>query len=294
MHNLAVAYQAANRLDLALPLYQETLAIKKLRLGLDHLETLVTMSNLGWGYLNAGNLDLALPLLEETLTLQKVRLGPDHPDTLGTMNKLAASYQDAGKLDLALPLLDETLTRTKRKFGADNPDTLGSMGNLALGYRAAGKLERAVPLLVEAASFWKQKAGINPPRHANALGQLGLVQLESRMWAQAESTLRECLAIQESLKPDDWSTFNTRSMLGGALLGQKRYDEAEPLLRAGYEGMTRRADKIPLRNRDRLGEALDRLIAFAEATNKADDAKAWKDERAKLRANRPRSGTLKR
>jgi hypothetical protein len=77
------------------------------------------------------------------------------------------------------------------------------------------------------------------------------------------------------------------------LLNQQRYDEAEPLLRAGYEGMMRQADKIPQRNRDRLYEALDRLIAFAEATNKADDAKAWKDERAKRRSSPTRPGTQK-
>jgi eukaryotic-like serine/threonine-protein kinase len=294
MNNLAVAYQVANRLDLALPLYEESLAIKKVRLGPDHAETLVTMGNLGWGYQHAGKLDRAVPLLEETLALQKAKVGRDHPDTLAIMNNLATSYQDAGKLDHALSLLEETLARSKAKLGADNPDTLGRMGNLALGYRAAGQPDRALPILVEAASLWKQKSGTNPPRYANALGQLGLVQLESKMWAQAESTLRECLAIQEERKPDDWSTFNTRSVLGGALLGQKRYDEAEPLLRAGYEGMTRRADKIPLRNRDRLGEALDRLIAFAEATNRADYAKAWKDERAKLPSNPPRPGTEKR
>ena len=168
------------------------------------------------------------------------------------------------------------------------------MGNLALGYQASGQLDLALPISVEAASLWKQKAGAHSPGYATALGQLGLVQLESRMWAQAESTLRECLAIQELRQPDEWSTFNTRSVLGGALLGQKRYDEAEPLLRAGYEGMTRRADKILLRNRVCLREALDRLIAFAEATNKPDDAKAWKAERAKWPANPPKPGTEKR
>jgi hypothetical protein len=83
-------------------------------------------------------------------------------------------------------------------------------------------------------------------------------------------------------------------VLGGALLGQKRYDEAETLLRAGYEGMMRRADKIPLRSRARVREALDRLIAFAEATNRADDAKAWKAERAKWPANPPKPGAEKR
>ncbi len=295
MNNLAYAYQAANRLDLALPLYEETLAIKKVRLGADHTETLVTMSNLGGGYQEAGQLDRALPILEETLALQKAKVGPDHPDTLATMDKLATSYQDAGRLDRGLPLLEETLARSKAKLGADHPRTLGRMGNLALGYRAAGQLDRALPILVEATSLWKQKkAGAGSPGYANALGQRGLLQLESGMWAQAELTLRECLAIQESRQPDAWSTLNTRSVLGGALLGQKRYDEAGPLLRAGYEGMTRRADKIPLRYRLRVRDALDRLIAFAEVTNRADEVKAWKAERAKLPANPPKPGTEKR
>ena len=168
------------------------------------------------------------------------------------------------------------------------------MDNLALVNRAAGHLDRALPILVEAASLWKQKTGASSPGYATALGQLGLVQVESGMWVQAESTLRESLAIQESRQPDSWSTFNTRSVLGGALLGQKRYDEAGPLLRAGYEGMTRRADKILLRDRVRVREALERLIAFAEATNKPDDAKDWKAERTKWPANPPKPAAEKK
>ena len=284
MHNLAVAYQFANRLDLALPLYEETLALKKAKLGPDHFQTLATMGNLGAGYRDAGKLDLALPLLEETLKLEKAKLGPDHPGTFNTMTKLAIGYQDAGKLDRALSLYEETLALHKAKFGANNPRTLSSMVDLALGYRAAGRPDRALPILVEAISLWKRQAGANSSGYATALGQLGLVQLESGMWSQAEATLRECLAIQESRQPDLWSTFSTRSALGGALLGQKRYDEAEPLLRAGYEGMTRRADKISPRNRARLVEALDRLIELAEATGKPDEAKAWRDEKGKLAA----------
>lgn len=35
------------------------------------------------------------------------------------------------------------------------------------------------------------------------------------------------LLVQES---DEWTTFNTKSMLRGALLGQKKYSVADPLL----------------------------------------------------------------
>ena len=65
--------------------------------------------------------------------------------------------------------------------------------------------------------------------------------------ADAEPLLRECLVIREKTAADAWTTFNTKSLLGGSLLGQKNLppDDAEPLLLAGYEGMKEREDKIP-------------------------------------------------
>src|SRR5438046_9890167 len=55
--------------------------------------------------------------------------------------------------------------------------------------------------------------------------------------AEAEASARECLVIREKKSPDDWQTFNAKSILGGSLLGQKKYAEAQPLLISGYEGM---------------------------------------------------------
>jgi hypothetical protein len=63
--------------------------------------------------------------------------------------------------------------------------------------------------------------------------------------------------------PQHWRTAELRSLLGGDLLGQKKASEAAPLLRSGYEGMARAATAIPLVDRPRPGEALDRLIAAA-------------------------------
>ena len=66
-----------------------------------------------------------------------------------------------------------------------------------------------------------------------------------------------------------------------ALLGQKRYAEAEPLLVAGYEGMGRQLPKIPPRFRGRLPEAADRLVDLYAAWGKPDEAARWRAERAK-------------
>ena len=82
-------------------------------------------------------------------------------------------------------------------------------------------------------------------------------------------------------QPDAWTTFDAQSLLGGALLGQKKYAEAGPLLLKGYEGMKARAKAIPPQGGTRIPEALDRLIELSAATNKPDEAKLWQAERAK-------------
>ena len=76
--------------------------------------------------------------------------------------------------------------------------------------------------------------------------------------------------------PELWTTFNTQSLLGGALLGQKKYADAEPLLLQGYEGMKQREAKIPVNSKVRLTEALDRLVQLYDATGRPDQAEAYR------------------
>ena len=91
MNNLAAAYQVPGSWTLPCR-SEETLKLKKAKLGPDHPDTLASMNNLAAAYQAAGKLDLALPLNEETLKLRKAKLGPDHPDTLMSMNNLAWRY----------------------------------------------------------------------------------------------------------------------------------------------------------------------------------------------------------
>jgi hypothetical protein len=75
------------------------------------------------------------------------------------------------------------------------------------------------------------------------------------------------------------------------LVGQKKYAEAEPLLLAGYKGMHQREDKIPVVDKVRLAEALERLVQLYDAWSKPEQAKEWRQtlEQAKT----PRKGPIK-
>jgi len=318
MGSLALGYFDDGKLDKALPLLEETLKLQKAKLGADHPDTLGSMNNLAMGYQAAGKTDEALRLMEETLKLMKAKLGADHPDTLTNMNNLAGVYWNAKRLDRSIPLFEETLKLTEAKLGRKHPDTLKTVANLGVNYKDAGRLKEAIPLLEEAyqeskkhASLrfvWNQlldtyaKAGESAkfanvfkellpdirklpardrPYYAGMFASVSLSLLDQKQWTAAEPLLRECLAIREKTQPDAWTTFSTQSMLGGALLGQKKYIDAEPLLLKGYEGMKKREKTIPEQGKVRVTEAIDRLIELYTATKKPDEVKKWQAERTK-------------
>ena len=122
-------------------------------------------------------------------------------------------------------------------------------------------------------------------QYAGQLGSLGLNLLEQQKPADAEPVLRECLLIREKTQPDAWTTFNTKSLLGGSLLGQKNYADAEPLLLSGYEGIKEREAKIPLQGKPRLTEAMERLVQLYDAWSKPDQAAAWRKSLEELKTN---------
>src|SRR5262249_40419967 len=100
--------------------------------------------------------------------------------------------------------------------------------------------------------------------------------LKQRRFAEADQILRDCLKLRERHEPNDWETFNTKSLHGASLLGQKKFAEAEPPLLAGYEGMKRREPTMPPDRNITLREAIERLVQLYEAWGKPGKAAEWK------------------
>jgi eukaryotic-like serine/threonine-protein kinase len=327
LNNLAMAYQAVGRLPEAIAEFERVKGAMIATLGPDHDATLKMLANLAGAYQAVGNLPEAITLFERVKGARIANFGPDHPDTLLTVNNLALAYWSTKQLDKSVPLFEDVFKRSEAKLGRQHLETQRTVANLGVNYKDAGRLNEAISLLEEAHQTAKSfpplrwvdgqlidaymKAGENAkladllqeqlaevrkslpkdsPQLAGMLAQIGLILQQQKKWTEAEPLLRECLAIREKTQPDTWSTFNTKSLLGGALLGQKKYDEAEPLLRKGYEGMKEREKTIPPQAGTRLPEAIDRLIDFSTATNEPDEVKKWQAERAKYPATAPPPG----
>ena len=79
MSNLALAYVDAGRPGDAFLLFEETLKRQKIKLGLDHPDTLLTMNNLGNMYTDDDRPTEAVALHEETLRRRKAKIRPPPP-----------------------------------------------------------------------------------------------------------------------------------------------------------------------------------------------------------------------
>jgi serine/threonine protein kinase len=275
-NSLAVALGSAGQYDLAVQLYEDVLKLRKAKLGADHADTLASINNLAVGYDDAGKLELALPLYEETLKVRTAKFGADHPDTLMSMNNLAEGYLAAGKLELALPLLQEAAAGVeKRNFQHHHAHAI--VNNVIACHEELKQFDQAEPWHRKWLAVVRKQAGTDSGMAVSWLTALGWNLLQQQKWTDAEVVLRECLALRAKLQPGSWTMFSTQSMLGGALLGQKKYADAEPLLLNGYAGLKQRAATIPLPGKIALTETLTRLVQLYEATGKTDDAAKWRD-----------------
>lgn len=320
-NDLAMAHRVNGQLDVALPLLESTLERLKVAVGDDHPTTLTCMGNLAVIYQDTGKVELAVPLYEMALAKQKETLGDGHPDTFMTMNNLATAYWAMKQFDKSVPVFEQLALNMTELVGRDHPNTLMTLTNLGVNLKDSGQLNQALPLLEEGYQKGKpyswvqatagpqlldayaqagQKADVirlagelvkatrlqvpdASPQLAGELVSLGQTLLKAEAFAEAEPLLRECLTIREKSLPDSWLTANAKSLVGAALLNQKKHTEAKPLLLAGYEEMQQREQTMQPENRVRLVEALERLVQVLDALNSTDEAKLRKDELDALR-----------
>jgi tetratricopeptide (TPR) repeat protein len=213
-----------------------------------------------------------MPLLEDIYQLRKAKEGTDHADTWKSMDDLANGYQATRKFDLAVSILERSLAKRKEKLGPTHRDTFVNKFSLISATIRAGQSDRATALIQEILAESRSRLRPGSPQLGGVLAVFGEALAKSKAYAAAEPILRECLAIRQKLAPETWSTFNARSLLGGALLGQKKYEEAEPLLSSSYDGLRKTEAQTPWRAKSNATNALDRLVQLYDAWDKPAEA----------------------
>ncbi|MBI3848903.1 MAG: tetratricopeptide repeat protein [Verrucomicrobia bacterium] len=178
------------------------------------------------------------------------------------------------------PRLLDTLAAAYAEFGDFSKAVSAQQEAIALLLSEKEKADYLARVKLYQANVPYRESRTDPYASELASFTTGLLQREK--FVEAERPARECLAIREKTQPDSWLTFNARSLLGGTLLGQKKYAEAELFLVSGYAGMKQREDKIPAIGKPRLKETLQRLVQLYEATGQSDKVTEWKQKLTEL------------
>jgi hypothetical protein len=173
---------------------QDTL---KTTLGLDHVETVLSIRRLAQGYELVGRFTEAVALFEQALAKAKDLPEPEASLTLQLMTRLAAAYQKAGRFDRAEALLMYALAqRRKNDCPCPPSDVWGVLIGLAMNHLKQHQYAAAEPLLRECLRIFDQMAA-NDRETPMTQSLLGASLLGQKNYAEAETLL---LAGYEGLK----------------------------------------------------------------------------------------------
>ncbi|MFO0842026.1 MAG: serine/threonine-protein kinase [Gemmataceae bacterium] len=218
----------------------------------DHTETTgISLNNLGQAHLEAGQPAEAVVHLEQARDMYVRALGPVHESTVMVVNNLTIAYMRAGRWAEAVRVLEAAMDAGLRGRGPGDPEAAWMTRMLVVSLAKTGRFDRAADLLAERLGAIRAQLPKQPKVWARELSGMGELLLKGARPAKAEPLLRECLAALEKNEPDDWFTWHARSLLGLALLAQKRHADAEPIAAGrlprpgGTEGEDRPAEPVP-------------------------------------------------
>jgi eukaryotic-like serine/threonine-protein kinase len=280
-------------------LHREALEIRRVALGGGHPLIGESLNNLGSALVSQNKLNEAEPFCREALDLYRKARPANHPDIAVALNGLGALLKYQKKYAEAETIFREAVGIFRLALPAGHPNIAKVLENLAVLLKAQNKDAEAEAMFREVVEIKREillaarsKLSKDSIDLAVQLLAFSVILLELKEWDEAEPLLREALAIREAKTTDSWTTFSTKSFLGRALLGQKKYAEAEPLMVAGYSGMQDRENAIPVHSKHQIPEVLERLVSLYTNwhTDKPDggyDTKAaeWKKKLDEHNAN---------
>ena len=174
-------------------------------------------------------------------------------------------------------LLEQAWAKVPKQPGLPVNRLASISANLGRAYEQAGQLAKAESLYHEALETVRQRHEEASPSATYLQVLLAGNLLMRQEIRRGRVTAPRVPEVPRTERSEQVVDLATKSKLGGSLLGQNKYAEAEPLLLAGYEGLKQREETIPpIVRKPRLTEAIERLVRLYEATGNADKAGEWR------------------
>ncbi len=268
---MARALRELGQADSAKLLATRALGIYEQSLGPDHPQTVGLLATVALMQRATGEVDLAEALYREALE-KYLALGESGArGAATTMNNLAFLLRGEGERAEAEALY----RRSFEEYGSwrTPPETQILLANLASVLWDQGKKDDAFEVLSERLDLAREEWPQGSWRIGVAAVAVGEYFVRVGKPADAEPYLRETLASYESAlgSNHNWS-FNARSVLGACLAQQGRYEEAEALMKVGFQGLLEGGAEDSFTR-----SARQRLVELYELWGRPADADRYRD-----------------
>jgi tetratricopeptide (TPR) repeat protein len=213
------------------PLLREALAIRRKILGPEEANLGASLNDLALLLRRKGDLAGAESMFRQALPIFRKASGETHPHVASVLGNLALVVTDLRDYATAESLFRESLAIDRKTLGQEHPSVGNTLINLSRPLLEQGKYDEAASALDEGLRITRASLGNDHPRIAWGEIYLAKVRIARNQPAAAEPLLRDALRIrQRTLPADDWRIGVAKSVLGEALTGLARYDEAEVFL----------------------------------------------------------------
>jgi tetratricopeptide (TPR) repeat protein len=202
-------------------------------LGLEHPDTLTSVSHLGSVLSRQGKYDEAEAMHQRALEESEKVLGREHPDTLTSVINLGSVLWRRGKYDEAEAMNQRALEESEKMLGREHPDTLTSVSNLGLLLENQGKYQGAEAMHRRALEGREKALGREHPDTLTSVSNLGSVLWSQGRLADAEGLETRVMDTRKRALGDDHPyTLTAMANLAVILKSQGRSEEALSLMDA--------------------------------------------------------------
>ncbi|MCC6455611.1 MAG: tetratricopeptide repeat protein [Caldilineaceae bacterium] len=200
---------------------QNTLEIRRRKLGTEHIDTADSFYTMGLLLRTVGELEDAYKHLEQALFLREKLLGEYHADTADTLSEMGLILSTMGQEERAVVYLQRALKICEVALGPDHVVTAEVHTNLGASYLY--DLDDPVSALhhfEQALHVRQQQLGELHPYTSIVYHNLGRVHTELGNFEVAQSTYEHALALRRQVLGEEHpDTAHTLAMLG-VVLGQ--------------------------------------------------------------------------
>ncbi len=192
LNNIGEVYRSLGQYPKALEYFQQAFVISK-AIGNKSGEG-VTLNNIGLAYDSLGQYPKALEYFQQSLTISKV-IG-DKSGEGGALNNIGLVYDSLGQYPQALEYYQQSLVI--RKAIGNKSGESSTLNNIGAVYNSLGQYPQALEYHQQ--SLVISKAVGNKDGEGTTLNNIGAILLAQKKPTRAEKSLREAIAIWETIR----------------------------------------------------------------------------------------------